>query len=88
MKHSINIFNPYPYQIINHLQNLMPHLSRCLIKTIGVDHDDKKNDKIKRIKEGKRPGKSMKTSVYHHLLRKIKRKLNTKKLSHENTKSA
>lgn len=88
MRHSINIINRYPYQIFNHVQNLMPHLSKCLIKTIGVDHDDKSNDKIKRIKEGKRQGKSMKTSVYHHLLRKVKRKLNIKKLSHENTNSS
>jgi hypothetical protein len=66
----------------------MPHVSRCLIKTIGVDHGDKRNDKIKRIKEGKRLGKTMRASVYHHLLRKVKKKLNTKKFSHENTKSS
>jgi hypothetical protein len=76
----------YSMNIFNQLQNLMPHLSKCLIKTIGVENENKKNNQIKRIKEGKRQGRSIKTSVYHHLLRKIKRKSNVKKFNHENAK--
>ncbi len=60
----------------------MPHIANYLVKIIGVNHVEKKHH-VQKVKEGKKPGRSMKNSVYSHVLRKMKRKLNTKKHSHE-----
>jgi hypothetical protein len=72
------------YKVCKLFQNRVRHLSNFLIKTIGVNHVEKKAH-AKKIKEGKRPGRSMKATVYNHMLRKMKSKLNTKTVSHENT---
>lgn len=76
-----------PYRVCKLFQNRIRHLSNYLIKTIGVNHLEKKQHPNKKIKEGKRLGKSMKTAVYNHMLRKMKSKLNTKKINYENTTS-
>jgi len=88
MNNLANIINQdSPYKVCKLFQNRVRHLSNYLIKTIGVNHIEKKHHLSKKIKEGKRPGKSMKAAVYNHLLRKMKSKLNAKNLSHENTTS-
>jgi len=88
MNSAINIMNlDSPYRVCKLFQNRVRHLSNYLVKTIGVNHIEKKHHSNKKIKEGKRPGKSMKSTVYNHLLRKMKSKLNAKNLSHENTSS-
>ena len=76
-----------PYKVCKLFQNRVRHLSNFLIKTIGVNHIEKKYHLGKKIKEGKGPGKSMKIAVYNHMLRKMKRRLNNKNLSYENTTS-
>lgn len=85
MKTLRNILNHNtPFKVCKLFQNRVRHLSNYLIKTIGVNHIEKKHFH-KKIKEGKRPGRSMKATVYIHLLREIKNKLNTKNISYENT---
>jgi hypothetical protein len=80
-----NIINQdSPYRVCKLFQNRVRHLSNFLIKTVGVNHLEKKAQ-AKKIKEGKRPGRSMKAAVYNHMLRKMKSKLNLKNVGHENT---
>ena len=76
-----------PYKVCKLFQNRVRHLSNYLVKTIGVNNIEKKRHLSNKIKEGKRLGKKMKTAVYNHMLRKMKIKLNTKNLSHENATS-
>ncbi|HXB40961.1 MAG TPA: hypothetical protein VNZ49_10495 [Bacteroidia bacterium] len=72
------------YQVNRRFHPHVPSLLDYLVKTIGVDHDPlKKNTKKQR--EGKGFGKRMKTSVFHHWLRRAKKKF--KKKSHETTKA-
>jgi hypothetical protein len=88
MYNSANILNQdSPYRVCKLFQNRIRHLSNFLVKTVGVNHIEKKQHLSKKIKEGKKPGRSMKATVYNHMLRKMKSKLNTKNLSHENTTS-
>jgi len=88
MNNAVNIVNQdNQYQVCKLFQNRVRHLSNYLVKTIGVNHVEKKHHLGKKIKEGKRSGKSMKAAVYNHMLRKMKIKLTTKNLSHENTAS-
>jgi|GEM_PF-1441099 len=86
MNLTINIINQdTPYKVCKLFQNRVRHLSNYLIKTIGVNHIEKKHQLGKKIKEGKRLGKSMKKAVYNHMMRKMKSKLNIKNVSYENT---
>jgi len=88
MNIAANIMNQdSPYKVCKLFQNRVRHLSNYLVKTIGVNNVEKKRHLGKKIKEGKRLGKKMKTAVYNHMLRKMKIKLNTKNLSYENATS-
>lgn len=73
------------YKVCKLFQNRVRHLANYLVKTIGVNHIEKKQHAHKRIKEGKRPGRSMKAAIYNHMLRKMKSKSNSKNISYENT---
>jgi hypothetical protein len=82
----VNIVNQdTSYKVCKLFQNRVRHLANYLVKTIGVNHIEKRQHEHKKTKEGKRPGKSMKVAVYNHMLRKMKSKLNTKNISYENT---
>jgi hypothetical protein len=72
------------YQVYRRFHPHVPVLRDYLVKTIGVDHNPHKKD-VKKQKEGKGFGKRMKTSVFHHWLRKTKKKF--KKKHHETTKA-
>lgn len=61
-----------PFKVCKLFQNRVRHLSNYLIKTVGVNHKEKERCLDRKIKEGKRHVKTMKTSVYHHMLRKVK----------------
>jgi len=88
MNLAINIIHQDSYyKVCKSFQNRVRHLSNYLIKTIGVNHVEKKPHSRTKIKEGKRAGRSMKANIYAHLLRKMKNKLNIKTLSYENTTS-
>lgn len=89
MKVGVAIWN-HDYQVYKRFHPLVLHLSTYLVKIVGVDYVIKK-EKVKKIREGKKLGKSMKTSVFYHLLRKTKKKTKKKakhkKDKYETTKS-
>ncbi|HTA61753.1 MAG TPA: hypothetical protein VK835_04830 [Bacteroidia bacterium] len=88
MYNTLNIINQdNQYQVCKLFQNRVRHLSNYLVKIVGVNHLEKKHQLSKKIKEGKKPGRSMKAAVYSHMLRKMKNKLNAKNISYENTAS-
>jgi hypothetical protein len=80
----INITNENnQYKVCKWFQNYIPQIANYLMKTLGVDHKEKKDPMHKKIKEGNKPARTMKESVYNHLLRKTKSNLIIKKYQYE-----
>ena len=77
------------YVIFKRFHHHVPCPANYFVKIVGVDNvEEDKKRKNKKLQACKRGGPRIKVSVYRHLLRNIKRKLNLiNKPYHEITKS-
>ena len=81
------IITYHPYEICKRFHHHIPHVSDYLIKTIGIDQEQKKNEKhCKKLGQGKRSGKHYKCTIQRHLKRKFRKPKKHKTHKHETAK--
>ncbi|HWY38129.1 MAG TPA: hypothetical protein VNY73_06190 [Bacteroidia bacterium] len=62
----------HPYEVSRRFHNHVEPVPGYMIKTLGVDHDEKKPAPRRKIIESKRTQQRIKASVLFHMLRKRK----------------